>query len=76
VKRDTPVESLEDFEREWAFEYAEWLAIASGLPTETICFDVTEEQRRRMRERGEVSVLDTAFARSRLGLWAKPRLVR
>lgn len=57
-------------------EYAEWLAIAVGLGASASAHDVSEEQRRRMRERGEISVLDTAFARSNLGTGWRPRLVK
>lgn len=59
-------EEIEEFKARWAVEYAEWQAIQTELCTEgraVTAFDVTAEQERRMRERGEVSVLSGDIAK-------------
>lgn len=67
MKRAAVVESFEAFEREWSLECAEWQALAVTLGPDASAFDVSQEHRRRMAARGDVSVLDTAFARRHLG---------
>lgn len=46
--------SVDEFQARWAKECAEWQRIAhDSKPGITSAYDVTQEQRRRMRERGE-----------------------
>lgn len=46
--------TMDEFQARWAKECAEWQLIAHGSkPGITSAYDVTQEQRRRMRERGE-----------------------
>jgi hypothetical protein len=64
-------ETIEEFQTRWAAEFAEWSAIRDvmayeherGMREAPSAHDVTQEQRRRMIDRGEVSVLDGVFAR-------------
>lgn len=73
-KGETP-ETVEAFEALWKAECEEWQAIrkeitrgrdnghGDRMPRITTAARVTEVQRRRMRARGEISVLDSVFAR-------------
>lgn len=59
-------ETIEEFTRRWAVEHTEWTLIRDEMiagGAQPSAYDVTAEQRRRMTERGEVSVLDGVFAR-------------
>jgi hypothetical protein len=61
--------TIEEFKQRWSAEYADWCAIRDEMIDSreagegVTAFEVTSEQRRRMKERGEVSVLDGVFAR-------------
>jgi hypothetical protein len=56
--------TVEELKERWAKECAEWQAIRDELMYPGLtAFDVTAEQRRRMKARGEISVLDGMFAR-------------
>ena len=70
----TFAENEAEFVRRWAAEYAEWKAIGEELLAKAspgaivVVAEITQEQRRRMAERGETSVLDSAFAKHAMGL--------
>lgn len=61
------VETLEEFKERWGKEFEEWSAIRDEMMAKAkgpvTAAEVSDEQRRRMKERGETSVLDGVFAR-------------
>ena len=80
IEFKTYAQNQKEFMRRWGIEYAEWRAIGdemigkAGPGGFVSAADVTDEQRRRMSERGETSVLESAFAHLAFGLApARPR---
>jgi hypothetical protein len=73
MKRGAEPTTLDDFWRLWAAECEEWMQIRADLlvraePDAIVsAHDVSQEQRRRMLARGEVSAIESAFARVVMG---------
>jgi hypothetical protein len=59
-----------EFRERWAKEFAEWQAIGDEMilaGKQPSAFDVTQEQRRRMKERGDISVFADPEVRKLFG---------
>jgi deoxycytidylate deaminase len=78
MKPDQKIETEAEFRALWEVECREWQTISDELLALTrdsvVAADVTEEQRRRMHNRCEVSVTDSEFFRQNFGAPGPPLL--